>query len=85
MRFLVAFSTIAVVAANAGQDRPQPLSQQVEPDILNPVSDIEVIAPNKTYDVKLECVGCPSAFRDEDMTVAWRSSPRVNALVCSSH
>jgi hypothetical protein len=63
MRFLVAFSTIAVVAANAGQDRP----------------------PNKTYDVKLECVGCPSAFRDEDMTVAWRSSPRVNALVCSSH
>jgi hypothetical protein len=85
MRFLAALSTIAAVAVVAEQDLSQPLSEQVGYDPPRYVPEIEVVAANKTYDVKLECFNCPLAFRGEDDTVDWEYAPQANALVSSSH
>jgi guanyl-specific ribonuclease Sa len=79
MRFSATLSAIAAVAVSAAS-AAEPLSQQTDHVVSLNTQEIEAIEANKTYVVKLECVGCPFPVQDYNGNVVWQQS-QDNALV----
>jgi hypothetical protein len=79
MRFSATISAIATVAVSAAS-AAEPLSQQTNHVVSSSTQEIEVIETNKTYVVKLGCVGCPFPVQDHNGNVMWQQS-QDNALV----
>lgn len=73
MYLLAALSVVAAVAVNAQSDDTA-ASLQIAPEVTT-------IKANKSYAVKLECLGCPFAVRDADNQLSWQEPPQENALV----
>jgi hypothetical protein len=79
MQFLATVNAIAVVAIGAAS-AAEPLSQQTDHVVSLNTQEIEVIEANKTYVVKLECVGCPFPVQYPNGDRVWMIS-QDNALV----
>lgn len=68
------FACVAVAVAATGglpaDDAPERVAEEVT-----------VVDVNKSYVVKLGCLGCPFLLKESQFNVSWEHPPRDNALV----
>jgi hypothetical protein len=80
MRFLAALTAMAVVAARAVSDVTA-TPDTYDADANN---DVTALEDGKNYVVKLDCLGCPFAVKQDNGRVSWPEEPHDNALVCTT-
>ncbi|CAO2650034.1 Nn.00g013260.m01.CDS01 [Neocucurbitaria sp. VM-36] len=77
MHLLSSFS-LALVAATATADLQADIPEGWS---VGGAPDVTVVEANKSYLVKLECLGCPFVVRESQFDVSWEHPPRDNALL----
>ncbi|KAF1941130.1 hypothetical protein EJ02DRAFT_423350 [Clathrospora elynae] len=77
VRPLAFLSLSAVVAASF----TPPIKHESDPSFIKDLAPvITTVEANRSYVVKLECVGCPFAVIENELHMSWEQPPRDNSL-----